>query len=130
MEFWRIAQIIYLLFSLIGTGILTIALVTVAAWPQIRGRGLLLIALAMKLVATVGYLAVLLIQQASAFEWLGVGLSGEVMQVGYVPVALIGLAGDGLLLLALISLASALRDAQLRGGGLTSTSPPGLPKEF
>ena len=129
MELWQIAQIIYLLFSLIGTGIMTIALVIVAAWPQIRGRGLLLTVLALKLIAAAGFLALHLIQQVFVFERLGVGLSGEVVQVGFILLTLISLAGDGLLLLALISLASALRHMQLRGG-LTSTSPPGPRKEF
>lgn len=129
MEFWRIAQIVYALFFLISAGILTIALVTVIGWPRIRGRGLLLTMLAMKVIATVGFLASHLLQIVHAFERLGVDSSGEVVQVGYILLFLISLAGDGLLLLAFIGLASALREIQVRGGP-TGTSPPDPPKEL
>jgi hypothetical protein len=123
MEFWRIAQAIYMLFFLVGAGIMTIGFVTVINWPEIRGRGLMLAALAMKVIATAGFLGVNLVGLVSAFEQYGLHLASEVMQVGFLLLAVISLTGDGLLLLALINLASSLRDVQ-HGDGLGNANAP------
>jgi hypothetical protein len=129
MEFWRIAQVCYVLFSFMGTGILTIAFVTVISWPEVRGRGQLLTALVVRLIAAAGYLVVGLLQLVSLFGLFRPVLFGEVMQVGYLLLAVISLAGDGLLLWAFISLAGSLRDLQPRAGS-TNATPLGPIKEF
>ena len=113
---------------IVGTGILTIALVTLIAWPRIRGRGLLLTALALRLVGTVGYVAMHFL--GIARDWDPSVVSVEVVQVCSMLCQLIMLVGDGLLLLALISLANALRGIHL-GGVLTNTAPFGpLPEKL
>ena len=122
MEFFRIAQIVYVLFFLISTGILLFAVLTVVSWPQIHGRGLLFTALAVRLAAAAGYLLMGLLQIVSMFGQFEPGLTGSVIQVLYMLLAATSLVGDGLLLLSLISLASGLREVQ-PSGSLANSAP-------
>jgi hypothetical protein len=116
MEFWRILQTAYLFFHLTSAGIFAIALVTVVNWPSVRGRGLLFAALAVRLIAMFGYLAMNLINFVAAFTAFQSQLPAEVMPIGYLLLAVIGLASDGLLLAALIGLAGGLRRMQPKEG--------------
>lgn len=121
MEFIRIAQIVYVLFFLISTGILIFAVLAVVNWPQIHGRGLLFTALVVRLAAAAGYLLMSLLQIVSMFGQFEPGLTGPVIQGVYMLLAATSLVGDGLLLLSLIGLARALRDI-LHSGSLTKSA--------
>jgi hypothetical protein len=126
MEFWRNVQIVHLLFFLVATGILTFALVTVMNWPEIRGRGQLLAALGLKLVTVVCYLLLSLLQMVSSFGPAEVPSFGQVLPIVYLLLGAIRLASDGLLLLALLTMAGPLRDLQF-GKGPTDVPPYGPP---
>ena len=110
MEFYHIAQVVYQFLHLFGITIFLVALVAVLNWPPIRGRGLLVAALVLKLAAGGGYL---LLGLAQLVEMLGRHgsslLPAGLVQVGYLLLAVIGLTGDGLLLIALLRLTGALR---------------------
>ena len=105
MQLFRVLPAAYFLFSLVGTGLFLAALVTVMGWPPVRSRGLLLACLGLKVFVAAGYALLGLIHVAELFGVPGRGLvPGELMQVVYLLLAAVGLAGDGLLLAGLISL--------------------------
>jgi hypothetical protein len=114
MDSFRIAQIVYILFFFLGTGILAGAVLTVVTWPRIRGRGLLVAALSVRLLAIVGYLLMGLAQLVSLLDLFESGLPVEAMQGVYMLLAVTSLLGDGLLLFSVISLAGALRNITSR----------------
>ena len=110
MEFFRITQVAYQFLHLFGIAIFVVALVAALNWPPIRGRGLLVAALVLKLAGGGGYLLLGLLQMLAIFSRHGSSLSpAGLMQVGYLLLSVIALTGDGLLMAALLRLAPALR---------------------
>lgn len=107
MAIWRITQLVYVLLSLVGTGILACACVTVMNWAGVRSRGLLLLALGVKLLAAVGHVVLGFAQSVQLIA--GLHFPIEVIQGGFLLLGVLGLGGDGLLLAALISLGAELR---------------------
>ena len=123
MQLFRVLQIGYCLFSLIGTGIFLAALVTVMGWPPVRSRGLWLACLGLKILVAIGYAMVGLVNLAQLFGAPGTGLlQGELIQVVYLLLAACGLAGDGLLLAGLISVGGVFH--AIRRGREASAPPP------
>jgi hypothetical protein len=129
MDFWNIIQAAYLLLNFVGTGLLAVALVTVINWPYVRGRGLLVVALAVRMLAVFGYLSVGLLNVADVLGRFDFPSAAQVMQVGYMLLAVMMITGDALLLLALISLAAGLREIQARGDG-SNAPPTGPPAKY
>ncbi len=120
MGIWRITQLVYVLLSLVGTGVLACACVTVLNWSGVRSRGLLLLALGVKLIAAGGHLVLSLVQAVQLLA--GFHFPVEVIQGGFLLLGLLSLGGDGLLLAALISLGGELR-VLARSNGSDATLP-------
>ena len=110
MEFFRITQVVHQFLHLFWIAIFLVALVAALTWPPIRGRGCLVAALIIKLLAGGGYL---LLGVAQLVEMFGRHASNlwpvGLMQGGYLLLAAIGLTGDGLLLVAFLRLTGAIR---------------------
>jgi hypothetical protein len=110
MDFFQIIQIVYLILHVVVLGILLVALVTTFGWPAIRGRGWLVAALILKLAVAGSFLLMGVVQLASLIGGDHSGLVPVyVIQTGYLVLSVLGVAGDGLLLIALLSLSGALR---------------------
>ena len=123
MQLFRVLQIGYCLFSLIGTGIFLAALVTVMGWPQVRSRGLWLACLGLKTLVAAGYTTLALVHLITVFGGLRLEmLSGELTNLVALLLAAFGLAGDGLLLAGLVSLGGVFR--AVRRGSEINVPPP------
>jgi hypothetical protein len=127
VQLLQMLQVGYFLFSLIGTGIFLAAFVTVVGWPQVRGRGLWLACLGVKALVAIGYAMLGLIHLVPLFAGRNLlpWVTSEPLQVLYLLLAVFNLTGDGLLLVALISLGGVFQ--AIRRSSETNAPPPVAP---
>ncbi len=107
MGLYPLSRLLFLFTSLGSAGIYFLALVCVVAWPQVRGRGLFLIALSLKCVVASMYLLANLLQVV----WGG-GMhvvDVDVIGFGYMALSAVSLAADATLAAAFLNLGHVFR---------------------